>query len=213
MGAAELARLVLTRNPALAAQFAEHALRLDPNNVLALRSLVRALVAMEQPDPLPELGDRLVQVAPHRGWGALAHGAHHVLRREIRLAQPWLIKAESDPEVETLLTVAAVWIAASRYGAAERVFGAIRDRDPENVSADIGLALCQSMRRDFLAAEATLDRAMRRDPSRPAIHLQLAQILARSGRKAEAADVAQVALRLGASPEMAAAAGAGRLGA
>jgi Type I phosphodiesterase / nucleotide pyrophosphatase/Tetratricopeptide repeat len=211
-GAAELARLVLTRNPALAADLSEQALRLDPNNVLALRSRVRALVATEQPDPLPALGDRLLQVAPDRGWGALAHGAHHVLRREIRLAQPWLTKAEADPEVETLLTVAAVWIAASRHGAAERVFRAIQDRDPDNVSAEIGLALCQGMRRDFLGAEAALNRALKRDPTRPAIHLQLAQILARSGRKAEAADVAQVALRLGASPEMAAAASAGRLG-
>jgi Type I phosphodiesterase / nucleotide pyrophosphatase/Tetratricopeptide repeat len=210
--AAELARLVLPRDPALAAQLSEQALRLDPNNVLALRSRVRALVAMEQPDRLPELGDRLLQVAPHRGWGALAHGAHHVMRREIRLAQPWLAKAEADPEVETLLTIAAVWIAASRHGAAERVFRAIHERDPENVSAEIGLALCQSMRRDFLGAEAALNRALKRDPTRPAIHLQLAQILARSGRKAEAADVAKVALQLGASPEMAAAASAGRLG-
>jgi hypothetical protein len=211
-GAAELARLVLTRHPALAADLSEQALRLDPNNVLALRSRVRALVALEQPNPLPELGDRLLQVAPHRGWGALAHGAHHVLRRETRLAQPWLAKAEKDPEVETLLTVAAVWIAASRHGSAERVFRTIHQRDPENVSAEIGLALCLGMRRDFLGAEAALNRALRRDPTRPAIHLQLAQILARSGRKAEAAQVAQVALRLGASPEMAAAAGAGRLG-
>jgi len=211
-GAAELARLVLTRNPELAAQLAEQALRLDPSNVLALRSRVRALVALEQPDALAELGDRLLLVAPDRGWGALAHGAHHVLRREIRLAQPWLTKAEADPEVETLLTVAAVWIAASRHGAAERVFRAVHERDPDNVSAEIGLALCQGMRRDFLGAEAALNRALKRDPTRPAIHLQLAQILARSGRKAEAADVAQVALRLGASPEMAAAAAAGRLG-
>jgi hypothetical protein len=211
-GAAELARLVLTRDPALAAQLAEQVLRLDPGNVLALRSRVRALVALEQPEALPELGDRLLQVAPDRGWGALAHGAHHVLRREIRLAQPWLAKAEADPEVETLLTVAAVWIAASRHGAAERVFRAIHERDPENVSAEIGLALCRGMRRDFLGAEAALNRALRRDPTRPAIYLQLAQILARSGRKAEAADVAQVALRLGASLEMAAAASAGRLG-
>jgi hypothetical protein len=210
-GAAELARIVLNRNPELAAQLAEGALRLDSNNVLALRSRVRALVALEQADPLPELGDRLLRVAPDRGWGALAHGAYHVLRREIRLAQPWLTKAEADPEVETLLTVAAVWIAAARHGAAERVFRAIHDRDPDNVSAEIGLAFCHGARRDFLGAEAALNRALKRDPARPAIHLQLAQILARSGRKAEAARVAQVAMRLGAPAAMAAAAGAGRL--
>lgn len=55
---------------------------LDRRNLLALRVRVRALVALSEADPPAELGDRLLKEAPDRGWGALAHGAYHVLRGE-----------------------------------------------------------------------------------------------------------------------------------
>jgi Tfp pilus assembly protein PilF len=210
-GFAELALMMLERDPAGAADMARTALTHDPANVLALRVEVRAHVALDQAEPLPSLGEQLLRVAPDRGWGPLAHGAYHVMRREIRLASPWLARAEADADVGTLLTVAAVWIAAGRQAKAARVFEKVLTLDRRNVSAEIGLAMVATARRDFMAAETGLNRARRIDPGRPAIYLQLAQTYARSGRKVEAARAAAFAARLGAPEVLAAAARAGKL--
>lgn len=210
-GLADLALMMLDRDPAGAGKAAQAALLQDPVNVTALRVRVRAHVALEEADPLPALGDALLRAAPDRGWGPLAHGAYHVLRNERSSASPWLLRAESDSDVGTLLTTAAVWFAASRPGGAERVFKAILAKEPSNASAEVGLAVCAAGRRDFMAAEASLTRALKQDPGRPAIYLQFAQVYARTARKAEAARAAEIAVRLGARPAMAAAAVAGRL--
>ena len=91
------------------------------------------------------------------------------------------------------------------------VFRKVLDLDPDNVTAGIGMAIAAAARRDFLEAEAVLNRAKRREPGRAAIWLQLAQIYARSGRKAEAARMADTARRLGAAATLTTAAAAGRL--
>jgi predicted Zn-dependent protease len=210
-GLADLAAMMLDRDPAGAKRMAEAALLQDGAQVTALRTKLRAHIALQEPDPLPPLGDALLKAAPDRGWGALAHGAYHVMRGERTLATPWLRQAEADPDVTTLLTAATVWLAASRPAAAERVFKAIIAKDPLNVPAEIGLAIGALRRRDFMAAEQGLHRALKQDPGRPAIYLQLAQTYALSARKTEAARCAALAVRLGAHPALAAAAEAGRL--
>jgi len=208
---AELSQMMLDRRPAAAGDVAQAALRLNPGNVLALRIRVRAHVALAEAEPLPPLGDLLLQAAPDRGWGALAHGAYHVLRKERALAASWLTRAEADSDVGTLLTVAAVWLSMSRPASAARVFKAVLAIDPSNASAEIGLSMTALARRDFMSAEAGLLRALKTDPGRPAAYLQLAQTYARSGRKAEAGRAAAAALCLGAPPAMVAAAREGRL--
>jgi hypothetical protein len=210
-GLADLALMMLDRDPAGAGAMARAALVLDPDNVQALRVRVRSHVALEEPEPLPSLAAALMKAAPERGWGALAQGAYHVLRGEKALAAPWLVKAETETDVGALLTVASVWLAASRPGAAERVFRQVLAEDPLNATAEIGLAMSAIARRDFLTAEQGLLRAAKQDPGRPAIYLQLAQAYARTARKDEAARAADVALRLGVHPAIAAAARAGRL--
>jgi hypothetical protein len=210
-GLAELALMSLEQDPARALDLADAALAEHAGNLLALRVKARAHVGLEDAAPLPALADALDKAAPGRGWGALARGAAHVIRGERRQAEPWLRKAETDPEAGTLLTVAAVWLAAGRPAHAERVFKAVLVLEPHNVSAEIGLAMAAASRREFLVAEAALTRALAQDPARPAVYLQLAQIYARSGRKAEALRAAQAAARYGAPPAMAAAARAGKL--
>ncbi len=93
-GLAELARMMLDRDPAGAVRVAGAALSKSPGLVLALRVKTRGHVALGQADPLPALGEALLKAAPDRGWGALAHGAYHVIRGEKVLATPWLRKAE-----------------------------------------------------------------------------------------------------------------------
>jgi Tfp pilus assembly protein PilF len=211
-GLAELAQMTLERDPRRAGAIAVASLGEDPSNLLALRIRARAHVALDEAEALPALADALTGAAPDRGWGPLARGAAHVLKGERRLAEPWLRQAESDPEAGTLLTVAAVWLAAARPANAERVFRRVAEQDPANVSALIGVAMALAARRNFLEAEATLARALARDPTRPAIYLQLADTYARTGRKAEAARAAEAAVRLGAPAPMAVAARSGRLG-
>ncbi len=210
-GLAELASMMLDRDPAGAVRAADAALALDPDCVVALRVKVRGHVALRQGEPLEDLADRLLRLAPERGWGALAHGARHILAGRLTDASPWLKTAEANPEVATLLTVATLWVAAGRVANAERVFRKVIALDPGNVTAEIGLAIAATGRRDFMTAEAGLHRARKREPGRPAIWLQLAQVYARSGRKAEAARMAETARRAGASWVLADAAAAGRL--
>ena len=210
-GLADLAALMLDRDPAGALRAADAALALDPDSVLALRVKVRAHVARREPEPLEDLAERLLLLAPERGWGALANGAQYILNGDVKKATSWLRKAEADPDIGALLTVGTLWIAAGRIANAARVFGAVVVIDPGNVTAEIGLAMAATVRRDFMAAEAGLHRARKREPGRPAIWLQLAQVYAKSGRKAEAAKMAATARRLGAAPPLTAAAEKGRL--
>jgi tetratricopeptide (TPR) repeat protein len=210
-GLAELAWMLLERDPAAAGQTAAAALALDSENIMALRARTRAHVLLDEAPPLVELGATLSRLAPRRGWGALALGAYHVLRGEKGLAGPWLRRAEADSETFNLLTVATLWTAARRPSDAERVFRRLLKQNPRSATAEIGLAMALKSRRDFLGAEAALDRARSQDPGRPAVWLQFADLYARTARRIEADRAADEAARLGASAEQVAAARAGRL--
>jgi predicted Zn-dependent protease len=190
--------MLLRRAPDAAIKVTADALRFDPNNVMALRIRATALFALERADELLEMAEALERIAPERGWGALARGAHHVLRKEFELASPWVSKAEADPESETLLTVAAAWLITGRSPRAERVFKAVLNMDPGNVSAEIGLAITAMAQRDFMGAEAALKRAITQDPGRAAIYQTLSQLYDTTGRKGEAEEMRKIARRLGA---------------
>jgi tetratricopeptide (TPR) repeat protein len=209
-GLAELAVLLLPRSAEAAERACAEALALHPDNVLALRIRATALVSLGEAEPLAEIADALERNAPGRGWGALARGAWRVLRSEVSLAAPHLARAEADADPDTLLTVAAVWLAASRPANAERVLEAILARDPGHVPARIGLAMTSMARRDFLGAEATLHRAAAEDPGRVGVYLQLARLYALTARPGQADRASDVAMRLGATADEAAAARDGR---
>jgi tetratricopeptide (TPR) repeat protein len=196
-GLAELAFMLLRRSPEGAATATAEALRLDPDNVMAMRIRATGLFALEQADELLEVAEALERTAPHRGWGALARGAHHILRKEISLASPWLMKAEADSDIETKLTVAAAWLIARRSARAERLFKEAIALDDANVPAEIGIAVTAMSRRDFRAAEAALKRAIAHDPGRAAIYQTLAQVYDETGRQKEAERMTEIARRLG----------------
>jgi Tfp pilus assembly protein PilF len=197
-GLADLGAMVLKRAPQAAADLTAEALKLHPDDVPALRVRATALFALERADELLEVAEALARTAPERGWGALARGAHYILRKEHELAAPWLTKAEADPDIDTKLTVAAAWMIAQRVAQAERVLKTVLDLDPDNVPAEIGLAIMAMTRRDFFAAEAALKRAIAQDPGRAAIYQTLSQVYAETGRPAEAARMTDIAHSLGA---------------
>ncbi len=204
-----LARLMLARAPEEARALAAEALELQPEHLGALQVLATALAALETPEPLAAVADALERLAPARGWGALARGACHALRGETDMAVAPLARAERDPDPETRLRVAAVWLSAGRMDRAERVFAGLLAVDPANASAEVGLAMGALARRDFAAAEAALGRALRLEPNGAAAYLQFARLRALTGRRTEAERMAQTAVRLGAAPTYAAVAADG----
>jgi predicted Zn-dependent protease len=204
---------LIDRDRVAAAQAAKAALDLDPDNVLALRVLVRVAFLEEQAEPLLNLGTRLTELAPGQPWGALAFGAYHVVRGEKGLAGPWLRRVEAGADRFTLATAAVLWSAAGRWSDAERLFRRLRAGDPGDVTAAIGLAMALKARRDFIGAEAALAEAAQADPSRAAVWLQFADLYARTARKIEAERAASAARRLEADETLVADAIAGRLGA
>ena len=198
-GLTDLGVIVLDRAPEIAKHLTEAALQLQPDNATALAVRAMALVSLEEVEALPDLADALDKAAPARAGGALARGAYHVLRGEIGEATPWLAKAEADADPETGLRVAALWFSASRFVNAEQAFQNVLKRSPTSASAEIGLSMTAMARHDYLAAEAALQRALKQDPGRAAIYVQLAHLYKRTSRHAQAASVSAIAKRLGAS--------------
>ena len=195
-GLADLGAMLLKRAPGAAEASTAEALRLDPDNALALRVRATALFALERPESLPEMAEGLERAAPNRGWGALARGAYHVLRKEPNQASSWLAKAEADPDAETLLTVAAGWLMLRNMSAAGLVFTRVLEIDPANAGAEMGMAVVAMANRDFIAAEAALQRAVAHDPARAATYEAMAKVYEETGRKAQALRTKEIARRL-----------------
>ena len=211
-GFAELAFMLLARDPASAIAAADQALACAPDTVSAIAAKTMALIALEEAELLPELARKLTQLAPRRGWGALAYAACHALQEDPAETARWLAKAEPDLDPEVQTRVAAVWFAIGRPAEAERVFRSLLERHPDHAAAAVGLGMAAAARRDFRTAEDALLRALKIDPGRPAAYLQLAQVYAHTARRAEARRAADRAVSLGAGTTQAEAALQGRLG-
>ena len=210
-GLVELALILLPRDPRAALRAADAAIAADPQAWGPLAVKVLALVSLEEPADLPDLAEALARLTPTRGFAPLAHAAYCVLTGDDAGAAPWLFRAEADQDPEVLTRVAAIWFAAGRPAEAERVFRGLAARAPDNVTAEIGLAMAAAQRRDYRQAEQALGRAIALDPGRPTAFLQLADIYARTARHGEARQAAQRARGLGASDAQVEAALAGRL--
>jgi tetratricopeptide (TPR) repeat protein len=203
---AELAALIIDADLEGAAREAAAALEADPNNVLALVLRVRALALLGQAGPLPELAERLARLAPSRGWSALALAAARLIDADLEAAVPWLERAETDREVETRLTTAALWAVCGRFERARDICLDLVATSEAHPRAHLGAAMAASELGDLTQAEAHLGEVLKRDPGHAVARLELARVLARAGRRAEAFVAAAEAERLGASAQAAAAA-------
>ena len=196
---AALGEMLLARAPERALEAADAALAIQPATALALGVRAYALVALGRPDPLPDIADRLAQIAPDRPWGALARGAYHALKGDARSARPHLLVVERSDDAISCLRAGAAWLVLRRPADADRAFGAALTLDPGNADAELGRAMAAMALRRPLQAEAAARRVLAADPAHAAAWLQLRAALHRQGRRREVADADTMLVRLGAA--------------
>ncbi len=207
---AELALVVIDRNPGAARDIAARALDFHPESLLALTVKARAHFLLGEAEPLKPIAEVLDRLHGASHAAALSVAAYHILSGKKGLAAPLLRRAEAAEDLASLLATATLWIAIDRAEGAERIFRRMLEIDPQSASAEIGLSMIALSRRDLVEAEAAAHRALALDPGRPAVHLQLSRVCALTGRPVQAERPAADATRLGADPKMAKAAKAGR---
>jgi hypothetical protein len=178
------AELLLTADPAAAAQLAEAALAIDPGSIAALGARAAAHVAMEESEPLPALADRIAAAAPGHLWEALVRAAYHALCGEARLARPLLARVEKEGCAEDRLRAGAAWMMLGRLNDGARLFASVLAVQPDNIAALLGLAAARADRP--LEAEGPLRRVLELDPERRHARETLAAMLRRTGRAKEA---------------------------
>lgn len=179
-------RLLLSERPREAGEEAAAALALMPDLIEAIRLRARAHVMLGEAEPLTELGDALLRLAPNRPWGNVVHGAAWAIRGDAGKARPWLEAAATSGEPDTMLRIGAAWLMLNRPSEAAKAFAVTLSHDPACAEAAVGGAMAAAAVNDLLGAEKLLRRFLARDPQSVPAWLQLAAILERAGRNTEA---------------------------
>jgi superkiller protein 3 len=96
-----------------------------------------------------------------------------------------------------LIALGNAFVVAGRIADAVRTFTRLLALDPNNALAYQNLGTAQLQGKDFKAAEASLRRAVRLDPSLAGAYTALGVVLASTGRKAEAIEAWKRAADLG----------------
>lgn len=190
------ARLLLPLDPAQAGAAAAAALTLVPDDPDALSLRAAAHVALSETEPLADIADALQRIAPDRPWGAIVHGARHALAGDVAAARPWLVAAQAAGDPETTLRAGGAWLLLERPTEASAAFTAVLAVQPARAEAAVGLSVAAlAMNRPY-DAEQTLRTLLAADPRQVPAWRQLAVVLARGGRTAEAAAATARADRL-----------------
>jgi hypothetical protein len=179
------AEMLLASDPAAAGRLADAALALEPASIAALGARAAAYVALEEPEPLPDLADRIGAAAPGHLWEALVRAGYHALRGEAGLAQPFLKRVEAEGGAEDILRAGAAWMMLGRHADAARLFAQVVTRQPDSIPALLGLAMGRMAKP--LEAEQHLRRVLELDPAHAAARNALVGLLRETGRGGEAA--------------------------
>lgn len=192
------ARLLLPIDPARAEAAAAAALALVPDDPDALSLRAAAHVAQGVSEPLAEIGDALLRLAPDQPWGAIVHGARHAMAGDAAAARPWLAAAQAAGDPETTLRVGGAWLLLDRPTEARAAFSAVLAAQPHRAEAAVGLSVAALAMHRLYDAEQPLRQLLAVDPGQEPAWRQLAAVLTRGGRSAEAAGAMARADRLAA---------------
>lgn len=173
-----------------ATPLARRALRLDPENALALGALGDALVALGRHREGFRTYDRLAALGPSVAGYARVGTARQLLGRPEGALDAMELAIEAGsaiPEQEAwaLTRHGTLLVAAGRLGEAERAFHRALRRVPEYVHAEAGLARVDAARSRFAHASHRLAAVVDRLPL-PEYAVLLGDSLTRAGRTAEA---------------------------
>ena len=181
-----VALLILPRAPETALIRAQAAWAIDPDNLPALYAIALAAFALRKPAALEGVAEAFDRLAPQRIWGDLVRGAHALLQGDPAGAAAILPRNLSDTDPRALAHLADLWMLAQRPIEAKRLYARLRDADPRNRQADLGLARCAIELRDYHQAETRLRALREESPFTPQIYEMLALLYAVTGRTNEA---------------------------
>jgi tetratricopeptide (TPR) repeat protein len=186
-GHEELGRsLVLQGRAEEAVEHLRRALSIDPKLQSAHLSLVQALGDCGRGDEAQALMDSFLQADPARALIAKAAEHHRAGRLEEAEGVYREILQRDPRNLEALRLLGAIAISAEHYGQAEKLLKRAIELAPDFLAAWIDLARAQLERLDLPAALASIERAEQLDPRSANVQVHLANVLARSGRQADA---------------------------
>jgi tetratricopeptide (TPR) repeat protein len=164
------------------------ALGIDPKLQSAQLALVQALGDAGRADEAQALTESFLRADPARERIAKAAEHHRAGRLEAAEAIYREVLARDPQNLEALRLLALIAIECEHYGQAEQLLKRAVEIAPDFLAAWVDLGRAQAGRFDLNAALASLRRAESLNPGSVNVQVQLASVLARSGRHLEAAE-------------------------
>jgi tetratricopeptide (TPR) repeat protein len=164
------------------------ALAIDPKLQSAHLALVQALGDAGRAVEAQSLIESFLRADPARELIAQAAGHHRAGRLEAAEGLYREVLRRDPSNLEALRLLAVIAIECEHYGQAEQLLKRAVEIAPDFLAAWVDLGRAQLERFDLPAALASLRRAELLNPRSAKVQLQLAHVLARSGRHVEAVE-------------------------
>lgn len=187
------ALLILPRAPDTALVRAQAARAIDPDSLPALYAIALAAFALRKPASLQGVAEAFDRLAPQRIWGDLVRGACALLQGDPAGAASILPGNPHDADPRALAHLADLWMLAQRPVEAKRLYARLRDANPLNRQADLGLARCEIAMREYHEAETRLRAIRGQGAFTPQVYELLGLLYDVTGRANEARHMHRVA--------------------
>jgi tetratricopeptide (TPR) repeat protein len=178
----------------------KRALELDPKLQSAQLALVSVLAESGRADEADRLMQAFLRADPFREWLAKAAELHRTGKLEDAEGIYRQILQRDPKNLEALRLLALIAMQFEHYGQAEQFLKRAVDTAPDFLAAWVDLSRAQLERLDLEAALASIERAAALNPGSSNVQVHLANVLARSGRHAEAVETYRRAASL--NPEV-----------
>lgn len=172
-------------------------LRQEPDDVAALCGLSRCLGKLGRADEALDVAQRAAALAPDNDWPHRLRSAHLMQLRRVAEAQQAAHEAvRLDPTgLPSLLTLFETQAGLRDTAGTARTAERVRELHPAQAEAHNCLGRAEMLRGDWTAAEAAFREALRQCPPEAVYQSNLALALERQGRKREALQLFQQAVR------------------
>jgi len=166
----------------------KRALEIDPKLQSAQLALVNVLGESGRADEADQLMKAFLRADPFREWLAKAAELHRIGKLEDAEGVYRQILQRDPKNVEALRLLALIAMQFEHYGQAEQFLKRAVDVAPDFLAAWVDLSRAQLERLDLEAARASIERAAALNPGSANVQVHVANVQARSGQHAEAAE-------------------------